>query len=361
MKNIKKLIFVLVLSVVGLVLFGCTVNEDQAVFKDSKDVIAFQAISGVELLAGVENNNVMVGPVSDGVDEVAVEEELDVLNHYLGIMEKYLGANNGLNILEDVSDIEGYSKLMIIETVDMTGAKLEYRLYYNEILVEEEMDEEEQDEDEMFEEEQDEDEQDEDEIEEDDEMEYLIEGILIVNEVEYTVEGFREFEEDEETLMLMAKIDDDNFVVIHYEIEEDERVFNYLVKKDGVISRTKIEVEEEDDEIEVELTFVEGETKGKYKFEITTDDDGVEIIKIKYTLKLENGITEKGYIRIYITIDEETGEPIYDYKIYGEGNNFRKEFSMTRRGHRGEVPEDFHGSNNHGKNNGKENKGGKKF
>jgi len=357
MKNIKKFIFVLVLGIVGVVLFSCTLTENQNVFKESKDVIAFQAISSVELLASFEDAKPVVGPVSDLAEETAVEEELDILNHYLGIMEKYLGNNNGLTITEEVSEMEGYSKLMVIKTVDMTGAKLEYHLYYNEILITDEEEDLEEDLDVDLDEE-DEEKIDGEEEKDEEEVEYLIEGILIVNGIEYTVEGSREFEEDEETLMLTAKIDDDNFVAIHYEIEDDERVFNYFVKKDGVISRTKVEVEEEDDKIEVELTFVEGTAKGKYKFEMSKDDDGTEIIKIKYVLKQEDETIEKGHIRIYITIDEETGEAIYDYKIYSENNEFKGKRQMNRKGHHGEVPEDFKGGKNSGKNN--ENSNGKK-
>ena len=40
------------------------------------------------------------------------------------------------------------------------------------------------------------------------------------------------------------------------------------------------------------------------------------ILNIVYVIKQEDETIEKGHIRIYITIDEETGEAIYDYKIY---------------------------------------------
>ncbi|MDD4063409.1 MAG: hypothetical protein PHU02_03015, partial [Bacilli bacterium] len=110
MKNIKKIVLVLVLGIISLVFFGCTVNETQNVFTDSKDVIAFEAMSGVELLATGDEEMPLVGPVNDLVEESAVEEEVDVLNKYLGIMEKYLKTDNGLSISEEISDKEEYEK-----------------------------------------------------------------------------------------------------------------------------------------------------------------------------------------------------------------------------------------------------------
>ncbi|MDD4063826.1 MAG: hypothetical protein PHQ79_05405, partial [Bacilli bacterium] len=164
----------------------------------------------------------------------------------------------------------------------------------------------------------------------------------------------------EETLMLMAKVDENNFVRIHYEIEEDERVFNYFVKEDGIVTRTKVKVEEENDGIKVQLSFVEGTAKGNYSFKMSTDDDGVEVIKVKYTLRLDNEKTEEGHIHIYVTINEETGEVVYDYKLFDNGNKLKNEMKKHRRGHHGEVPEDFQGGNDQDNGSGNTN-GGKRF
>lgn len=354
MKNIKKLIFVLVLSVVGIVLIGCSETIERNAFETRNDVIAFQAISGVELLSNFKEVETQPGPVNKSENGLVLEDEIEVVNHYLGIVEKYLGTSNGLTVLEETSDLEAYTKLMVIKAVEMTGAEIEYRLYFNETIYVEEEENDLEDEFNNLNA----------NLETEDEIEYLIEGILIVNEIEYAVEGFREVEEGEETLMLMAKIDEDNFVRIHYEIEENERVFNYVVKKDGVITRTKIKVDEENGELKVKLTFVEGTTKGQYNFEISVDEDGLKIVKVKYAIKVEDEKIEKGSIKIYVRMDEETGEPIYTYKIYGEGNNLVSEHKVKRGGQHGKTPEDFKENGNNGgkndKNEGKNGKGGKK-
>lgn len=353
MKNIKKLIFVLVLSVVGIVLIGCSETIERNAFETRNDVIAFQAISGVELLSNFKEVETQNGPVNKSENGLVIEDQIEVVNHYLGIVEKYLGTSNGLTVSEETSDLEAYTKLMVIKAVEMTGAEIEYRLYFNETVNVEEENELKDEFNNLNA-----------NLEIEEENEYLIEGILIVNQIEYAVEGFREVEEGKESLMLMAKIDEDNFVRIHYEIEEDERVFNYVIKKDGVISRTKIKVDEENGKLKVKLTFVEGTTKGQYNFEISVDEDEVQIVKVKYAIKVEDEKIEKGSIKIYVRMDEETGEPIYTYKIYGEGNNLVSEHRVKRGGHHGNTPEDFKGNKNNGgkndKNEGKTGKGGKK-
>jgi hypothetical protein len=304
--KIKTLALISMLFIAVLVVSGCTTKTNTPVteafvFTKTEDVYAFSAVSTTSLLQENLVSNIStlnygsavrpnVHLMSETTDTPAVEGEMDELNKYLNMMEKFLGNNNGLTVENAVSDRPEYQTKLVYTTKDLLGNDVLYTIYYNEVA-------------------------DTETTEEDNEhTSTVLTGLMIINGTEYALEGRKEFEDGEQKVTMISKVDNDNYVKVTNKTEDNEQKFQYEVKVNGIITnRTEVKVETEDDEIKTVLKFVEGDAKGEYSFKQETED-GVQIIKIKYEIKNALG-NESGEIKIYVTVDATTGETSYEYRV----------------------------------------------
>jgi hypothetical protein len=319
--KIKTLTFIFILFIAAFVVSGCTSSQNNPaaeafVFEKTEDVYAFSAVSTTSLLQEnlVSNTGILsFGPtvrprvslMSETTDTPAVEGEIDELNRYLNMMEKFLGNNNGLTVENVVSDLSAYSTKLIYTTKDLLGNDVSYTIYYNEVA---------------------------DTVTNDEDNEHTtttLTGLMIINGTEYALEGRKEFEDDEQKVTMISKVDNDNYVKVTNKTENNEQKFQYEVKVNGVITnRTEVKVETEDDEIKTVLKFIEGDAKGEYSFKQETED-GVQIIKIKYEIKNAQG-SESGEIKIFVTVDETTGETSYEYRVKDDKENEEHKYEHER-------------------------------
>jgi len=313
----KRFIKILIVGLLGITLFiftACERAETNPAFESGEEVYAFSILSATSLLHGEANvggydlsnkNNSIKYTTLAEEDDLAVVEELDEINKYLNIMEKFLG-DNPLEVNLEDSELIEYTKKLVITVSNLLGEETTYEVYYNERAI-------------IDDEDDDDDEDDGDETE----TETELDGMMIVEDVQYTLVGTREYEDGEEEISLRAFIDESNYVDVKYEYEEGEREFKFETVVDNeLISRTKIEVEIEDNETEVELEFVYGVAVGKYEFKEDTED-GNRRIKIEYEVTDELGNAEEGEIKVYVLVDDTTGETTYEYQIENE-NGVRK-------------------------------------
>lgn len=310
--RMKKLILTLIIALTGLFLVACTPKEkEKFAFSSNKEVYGFEAMSAGFILnnfSATENTPVLhsnegtLTALKGKVIEVS-EEEIAIINEYLGVMEQMLGDENKpltVDVLE--SDREGFEHKMVITTKDLKFNEIEYILYYNEIFEEEIIEENEDTEnfEEKF----------------DDEKASLLEGILIVGLDEFEVVGKKEVDSDELKISFEARLDSKNWVKIEQEIENDELEFKYVVCANGVKTVTKISIEEEDNQIQMKLTFGEGHNKSKYFFKLETEDNE-KIIKVKVVNEELSAV-----IKVYVTTDPETNEVTYEYVFVETGHKF---------------------------------------
>jgi len=329
MKRIAKLLFIGLFSLSVFVLAGCqseNITISNPTFESSEEVYAFSALSATSLLhqevssvtygnLSYQDTSLKFSTLADE-ETLAVEDEMDELNKYLNIMEKFLGNNNGLGVSVVASDTVDYETKMVFVTRNLLSEEVTYEVYYNETTL--------VDEDEDLEDEADEEEEEEEEIE------TQLEGMMIVDGVQYTLVGTREYEDGEEEITMKAYLDDNNYVKVKYELEEEERKFKFEVKIDGVVtSRTEVQVEEEDDETKIELEFIEGNAEGYYEFKLETED-GVQQIKIEYEVTDEFGNTEEGEIKVCVIVDEITGETTYEYEVKSDDDDEVRKYEKDR-------------------------------
>lgn len=159
---------------------------------------------------------------------------------------------------------------------------------------------------------------DEDDDDDEREIESELEGIMILDGCEYAVEGKRELEEDEAEVTFLARIDRNHYIKVKQEIEPDEQKFVYERIENGrCVSKSEIKIEQESDETEIELEFLEGETRGVYRFDRETENGKTEI-KI---LADVNG--SKTVVRVSIVENPVTGELEYEYR-FTSGSKVKK-------------------------------------
>ncbi len=378
----KKFVIGLMMLASIITFAACNASVSD-VFASNDDVLAFQAISAVELLA--EQNQPVTSVTKDlsavlleeTTDEPIVADEIDVLDKYLTMMEVYLGNNGGLEVTTDVSDNPDYTNMVTFTAQTLSGIEATYVLYFNEVLFEEtpivEDDEtttttavtteeetttteqvtttdtdtttplgyKDQEQDRM---------QDKEfhfDDEGDENIVYALSGMLVIGDNNYLLEGKKIVEDDEEILIMRAWIDHENFVKVRYQSEDNQKKFFFEIVEEGVIiNKSKIRVQNEDGRVMTKLEFVEGEARGKYEFR-TEVIENVTYIKIKYDVENTDGTEERGLIHIIATYDELTGETTYEYQVRPERADHDYEYNYEHQEHRGED----RGNHNTGMNN----------
>ena len=274
-------------------------NNQSLSFDTNEDVISFQALTASSLIAN-ENLSLSNGGLSgqllsneqnegdDPIIDPTEEPTIDQIEPYIELIEQLLGSNHGLSVTTETSDLEAYETKMTFQTSTLNEGSASYTIYYNMTLKDEE----------------------------DDESEYVLDGIMLLNDVEYTVSGKREVEDDEEKIEFIAKLDEFNYVESEYKVEEDENKFDIQVVSNGIlVSHTNIKIEE-DDETKIELEFIDGLNSGTYEFKYELED-GENILKIEYETMID-GVESRGQIKVLIMVDEVTGETYYQVYVQPE-------------------------------------------
>lgn len=386
MKKIR--FYVLLVAILSLVLVGCgntqttTVKKEVtevASLKTDQNVMVFSALSGANALSSTVTNLAL----SDSIGEEELPEiDMEKANSYLLMMENILADGGPVVTTEAASDREGYDMMMVITVKDLAGNTSSYTIYYSIVVEEEVLPEEETTTPEVEEQPETEettpetedtttdenaeaplagkfggnnhgyhDQDDREDREEpkhehhdkaydqfkhhhhgdkEDEVEYDINALAVIDGVEYEVSGKKEVEEDDEEVEIkfIIKLDDENYVKVEQEIEEDEVEYKYDVFKGRrMVSSLKFESEEEDGKTFVKLsTTNESGDRETYKF---IKDEDVTIVKYEC----------KGYsytLMVKASVDAE-GNIVYDYKVKErEGFNWNH-----KKGPKGEHREDY--------------------
>lgn len=151
----------------------------------------------------------------------------------------------------------------------------------------------------------------------DDDEEVMLEGIVLYEGNEYRLIGFQEVEEDEIETKFFIALDEQNWIKIKQEVEEDEQKYDLSMKKDGEFSRLSFKTEFEDDgELKIKLRTLIANELVAYTFQKEVKD-GQTIIKIRI---IEN--RRVTHIIAIPSIDEITGETIYTFYSRESGKSY---------------------------------------
>ncbi|MDG6244932.1 MAG: hypothetical protein QCH31_11195 [Methanolobus sp.] len=282
--NIKNSLHLLFCLGLIILITGCIatedINKESKLFEITEEVIAFSALSAVSAFEQVESTDV-------AQETTQTRFNIEEVEAYLPLVNTFMGEDNGFSVEVLDSSHAEYENRMDITIVDFTGDRVTYELHYNETITKID----------------------------DDEIESIITGVLIIDGITYQLYGELERDSDEESLEMTARIDDENYVTVNYEIERDigeyETEFEYEVFQDKqLVQRTEIKFEQEDGETEMSLKFLQGTYESEYDFEIETDD-GIKTIEIEYKISESGSVIEEGEYEAYINAD---GEVIYTRK-----------------------------------------------
>ena len=208
---------------------GGTTNNGSNPSTQSEQVYAFEAITSAGLLHSLNNNQDVLAVKKAKADETLVNQIKD----YLPSVEAAL-TNQSLMTSSEVvaSDRNEYATKVIITYTDIAFINQTMTMYYNETAIPD--DDFDDDWDDQFEE------------------EYVINGLIIIDDVEYQMFGKKELDQDEYEVSFTYQIDENNYIKVEQEIENDESEFNYTV----IQNRRKVyeySLEVEDNSVELEV------------------------------------------------------------------------------------------------------------
>jgi len=272
----KKLLFGISVLLLTITLAACTGTSFAAAFdfETDQEVFGFAAISTSSIL---ENSAVQPLSQTNGVTQLDTQMNsmtLEEIQPYLEMFEELLTQNQGLTVVETVSEDPLYTTKVEFTVSNLLGEPVVYTMYYNQTLENDEavieepiVDETEVDET--------------DDLDDENELEYIIEGILFIDGAEYQVYGKKEMEDGEEKLTFKSMIDENNYVESKYKTEDGETKFYITVVQNGIlVSESKIKIESEDNETKIVLEYNAGLNESKYSFKLE-NEDGVNLLMIK--------------------------------------------------------------------------------
>lgn len=318
----KKLLGLVLFSITALLLGACAqLSAAQFSLATDEDIFSYQAMTtssflghqaSNEVLNKHQTNNILLSTTSNEEVETQdlenqdpkTEGPVELVEKYLGTVEKFISGNNGLNVEKSASDLESYEFKIVFQALDILNKTTTYTLYYNQVLTQEDL--------------------------EDEEQEFVITGILMYNDLTLEVYGEKEIEADEQTLEFTSYTDALNYVTSEYTIEDDKTEFSVKEVRNGeVYSESEIEIKIEKNKIEVELEYLfEGNT---YEYEFKYEGKNkTPILEIKYQTEID-GVKQDGVVEVMIIIDEVTLETIYKFSIDENSNGeFDYEYESKR-------------------------------
>lgn len=232
---------------------GGTNNNGSNPSTQSEQVYAFEAITSAGLLHSLNNNQDVLAVKKAKADETLVNQIKD----YLPSVEAAL-TNQSLMTSSEVvtSDRNEYATKVIITYTDIAFMNQTMTMYYNETAISD--DDFDDDWDDQFEE------------------EYVIDGLIIIDDVEYQMFGKKELDQDEYEVSFTYQIDENNYIKVEQEIENDESEFNYtVIQNRRKVYEYSLEVENNSVELEVKDRNLGVE---KMEFEFLNRDNRTYIV-----------------------------------------------------------------------------------
>lgn len=232
---------------------GGSSNNNSEPSSQSQNVYAFEAITSAGLLHSLNNNQDVLAIKKAQADETLISQIKD----YLPSVEAAL-TNQSLMTSSEVvtSDRSEYATKVILTYTDIALLNQTMTMYYNETAIPD--DDFDDDWDDQFEE------------------KYVIDGLIIIDNVEYQMFGKKELDQDEYEVSFTYQIDENNYIKVEQEIENNESEFNYtVIQNRRKVYEYSLEVENNSVELEVKDRNLGVE---KMEFEFLNRDNKTYIV-----------------------------------------------------------------------------------
>lgn len=255
----------------------------------SKEVYALSALSSMEYLENMQNEKTRATAAEATARPASIsDDDVKGAKDCIAMFSEIL-QNNGLDqtTTKNTDTTEGlsnYTFVMQITLPNLQGSKA-VKLYYNEketttnIEIEDE--------------------------EEEVEVSTTLEGVLVSEENQYRVTGERTVEtegkEVETSIKFTTYLDENNYIIVEQEIEDNEIEYEYKIYQNGVkIQDIEIELEKKNGKTELEYELIDLTTgvRKKTAYKLKTIDNTTFEIKLqrnqsetseKFTAKLADG------------------------------------------------------------------------
>ena len=283
-------------------------QNPKPIITGEKNIFTFQALSSVSLFSispnndlssldfnikKDDNNNDDKDKEEERNDEkdddnVNYEFEIDKIHDYIFMIDQVLTYNIKLTVDTINSPYEKFQYQDNIEIITAFDKTINYVFHYN------------------F-------------LQENDEKEkYILEGILLFNDLEFKLNGICKQEKNETKISLNAYFDDENWVEVEQKIENNEEKYIYNISNNGVFSKTAIKLSlEKNNEINIKMSFIDEDSNIEYMIIKETDQNENKII----IRRIENNSSLIIHVRSIIENDTVK----YEYKFIESGNTINKE------------------------------------
>jgi len=265
------------------------------VLENMESVVALSAVQTTSLIHILETElaaetaiPLRFGPIERNN---RIQDELNDVAKYLETIEKLYASNENFEVVDEAKSSNGFARRMRFRTKDLLEQEAQYEMMYNQTFNQAT-------------------------------NRFQVAGQVKVGEKSYpfTVEG----QKGERGIVMTAKKDDANFVILEYmEVDGVHYYTVELIKQDQSIQKVSIELTETEGIKQATLSFISGTSTGTYVFSIEVEDLK-KIILIHYTIDFDGDI-EEGDITIRILALPQSA--IYSIIVKPEG---RIPFSITR-------------------------------
>ncbi len=264
-RNIGVTIILALCFVATCVIFtACGSPKKKAVFDSSADAFGFAGATAGALLAGMDTSTTS-SSVVNAVASTQDQKNIEIINKYIDIFDNVVGNNTFVSTKEHIDDVESEYNYKITTTItNLDGKQQTFEMYFTETKLDNTLVTD----------------------DDDDEIESKLSGKMIYEGAEYEIQGKKTIEEDEIEIEFFAYIDQENYIKIEQETENNEQEFEYTIHKNGLKETMSLEIEEERNEIEIEMQYNQ-DTFYKFKREgnelkITyRDAEGTGVIRAK--------------------------------------------------------------------------------
>lgn len=244
--------------------------------------------------------NPLVVNLTQEINSETGAQTVELIKPYLEMVEVLAGQDQGIIIVNEVSDNELFEFKVKLTTFDMTGREITHILYFNEVYYDKK----------------------------DEEEEFRIEGLFIIDNVEFEFIGKKQIEDNERTIEFKTMVDEKNYVESIYSLEENESYYLIrTVKEDIVVSKIEVEIENENNEKEIELRFIDGNDRGVFQFEYEVID-GINTLSIEFETFINN-IHRRGEMVVEVIVDQVTGNTTYHIIVRAEDED-EEEYEYDR-------------------------------
>ena len=260
----RKLLFGSVLLTLSTLFVGCNNKIDKTTeeVESFKTMYDFAAIGSIHLL----NNNVSTDELPTQTEE---DEVLNNLKQIEGLLQEGITKS-----ADEKSNLVGYEKMYEVCTLDFVNGHSKYIFYFNEKVLEQEHDE----------------------------TELALDGIVKINDQTFEMIGKKEVEGQEVEMNFKVMLDQNNYVFVEQEVENDESEFSFTKYENGIkVFETSLEFGRDLFDREFEITQLDKETNQLVSYKYEYDSRALE----KYVKVTKIVGDDKDVMRIKFEIDED--------------------------------------------------------